>query len=232
MAVRAASFYPARINLRVDNMSCFGMAIDRGEVYVNLGAPPALDADGIVAAATITGGVTIISFAATYSGATGLSNFGRRLTAVASAAGTPNMTVTGRDYLGAKMIETIALNGTTPVAGVKAFKYIDSIVVASGITGTLNVGWNDAFGLPYRAASTLIRAELKNDITAANAGAIVAGIISGTTSTATTGDVRGVYTPATVIPDGTNTFEFWYMVDRSDLHGVRQYGSLNTATGI
>jgi hypothetical protein len=109
---------------------------------------------------------------------------------------TQSVTVTGTDYYGQAQTETIDLNGTTDVSGKKAFKTITQVYVDDAITGTINVGSTDIFGLPYRItnAGYVVHAGWDNTL-AADAGTFVA---ADTTSpaTATTGDVRGTYTPS------------------------------------
>lgn len=222
MARRQASFFPQRVNMRVPSMS-YTAGIEAADiVHANFGAPAALDNDGILAAQSIASASSTTTFAATYTGTESvMGKWGRCLRVVASGAATSTVTVTGRDYLGAKMVEVLTLNGTTPVLGLKAFRYIDS--VAWGATGgtTIDLGWRDCFGLPWKFDQLIV--ETKNNIVAANAGTFVAGLATGTAATSTNADVRGTYLAATVIPDGTNTFEVRYIADTSNLHGNAQY---------
>lgn len=109
---------------------------------------------------------------------------------------TQTVTITGTDYYGQSQTEDIACNGTTLVAGQKAFKTVTGVYVDDAITGTIQVGSEDTFGLPYRItnAGYIVHAGW-NDTLADDAGTFVA---ADTTSpaTATTGDVRGTYTPS------------------------------------
>jgi hypothetical protein len=109
---------------------------------------------------------------------------------------TQTVTITGTDYWGQAQTEAIACDGTTQVNGVKAFKTVTAVYVSAAITGTIFVGNNDAFGLPYRVtdAGYLLRTGWAGAV-ADNAGTFVAADTA--TATATTGDVRGLYAPTT-----------------------------------
>ncbi len=222
MPRRRAQFYPQRVNMRVPNMAYTADITNNDVVHVQLGAPVALDNDGILAAQSINTAVTVTSFAATYAPTDAImGRFGRALRVVASGAATSTVQVIGRDYLGQRMSETLTLNGTNAVLGLKAFKYIDSVVCGATSSVTIDLGWRDCFGLPYKFEQ--LAQETKNNVVAANAGTFVAGLATGTAATATNADVRGTYLPVTVIPDGTNTFELRYIADTSNLHGNVQF---------
>lgn len=105
------------------------------------------------------------------------------------------VTITGTDYYGQAQTEDIACNGTTLVAGTKAFKTVTAVYVDDAITGTILIGNEDTFGLPYRVtdAGYLFRIGWAGAV-ADDAGTFVAADTA--TATATTGDVRGTYTPS------------------------------------
>lgn len=140
------------------------------------------------------------------------------------------ITVTGYDVYLQKMVETlsIAATGTSQsAAGKKAFKYISSIAItaaADATANTLNMGWGNALGLPFRMddKSDLMQTWF-NDVLEATVPTIALAVT--TTPTATTGDVRGTIT----LNSSTNgsTVEI-YMVatptDRATLLGVDQFG--------
>jgi hypothetical protein len=150
------------------------------------------------------------------------NGWGRNLTVVASNTNARVLTVTGYDYLGSKLVENITINGTTTVQGLKAFQWVESISISSDTdTTTVNIGWGNKFGLPYKGVAMDV--ETKNGAIAANAGTFVAGLVDATAETATNADVRGTYLPVTVIPDGTNTFEMWYITNRVNLHGQARF---------
>ena len=82
--------------------------------------------------------------------------YGRCLTATGSAGSNHVCTISGRDYLGQKMSEALTLSGTVVIHGNKAFKYVDSMSTAVGAAGdTVDVGWSDRVGLPYKSEQIL-----------------------------------------------------------------------------
>lgn len=221
---RYPSFFPQRVNVRVPAMAMSGMVTASGDdtMVAELGAPIALNNTGILAAQSVAAAGSATAFAAAYAPTDAITGrWGRGLRVVLSGAGTGTLTVRGRDYLNQRMREDFALNGTTAVLGVKAFKYIDSITWPTVGAVTLDVGWTNLLGLPFRFRALLN--EIKNGIVTANAGTFVAGLATATAATATNADVRGTYLPVTVIPDGTNTFEVRYFADNTNLHGNAQF---------
>lgn len=226
MARRYPTFFPQRVNQRVPNMAYTGASEGNDIVTAELGAPIAFDT--IASAGTFltlqsiaTAGNTSVFNAAYVGSDAQMGRWGRTLQVVASGAATSTVTITGRDYLGARMVETFTLNGATAVLGNKAFRWVDNIAWSGTAATTINVGIANGFGLPYKIKHMI--SEVKNGTVTANAGAIVAALATGTPSTATTIDVRGRYTPATIIPNGTNTFEVRYVADTSNLHGNPQF---------
>lgn len=238
MANTVPSYFPQRINLRVPNMAYAADASLQDPFRVDFGAPLALSANGLLAAVVMVNGsaVTVTDLVAGAGTAVAIGRYGkvpveslttwpdkwgRNLTCVASAANARVLTVTGYDYLGQRMVETIIINGTTTVQGVKAFARIISLSFSSDTdTTTVNVGWGNKFGLPYAMMSMVY--EIKNGVVAANAATIV-GAVTTDPQTATTTDPRGTYLPVTVIPDAANTFEAGFVLRRSNLHGVAHY---------
>jgi len=110
-------------------------------------------------------------------------------------------TVSGYDYYGQSMTETItvAVAGTA-VTGKKAFFQVSGVTIAGSATAAV-VGTSDVLGIPVRVFNVAYVASVKsNNTLAQDAGTFVAADM--TTASATTGDVRGTYTPATA-SDGT-----------------------------
>ena len=103
-------------------------------------------------------------------------------------------TVSGYDYYGQPMTEQITsvANATTP--GKKAFYQISGITVAGATTTAVTVGTTDVLGCPVRILDLgyIVHAGYNNTL-ADNAGTAVAAVTA--TATATTGDVRGTFTP-------------------------------------
>lgn len=105
-------------------------------------------------------------------------------------------TVSGYDYYGQAMTETItvAVAGTA-VTGKKAFYQVSSATIAGSATAVV-IGTSDVLGIPVRVTNVAYVASVKsNNTLAQDAGTFVAADTS--TASATTGDVRGTYTPAT-----------------------------------
>lgn len=71
----------------------------------------------------------------------------RNVQIVASGVTAANVTINGLDIRGNSISETLALNGTTAVAGNKAFKSITSIVLPTVASTTISVGTGVKFGL-------------------------------------------------------------------------------------
>lgn len=224
-------FFPRRVNMRVPLLQYIadGSLSPQQPYRVQFGAPLALSTTYFLNALQSVTGVALVA-----SLANGLilnngevpdsktSRWGRGLTFVASTTSTRTITLVGYDYLNQKMTWTGVLNGGTPVPVPKAFRWIESVTFgASADTVTVSMGYNNVLGLPY--FTQMMIAEVKNDAVAANAGTLVAGVNG--TATATSGDVRGTYTPATVIPDGTNTFDIDVRLRPTEMHGVAQFTS-------
>lgn len=194
MTQKARDFTIGGMNYYVPGMQA---GADLGQMLtqrLSLGAPIVADADGILNDQSIAVAGSTSTFLATYSSAN-MSLYGRCVTVVASGAATSNVTVIGRDYLGQPMRESFTLNGTTPVVGVKAFKYVDTVTFGATAATTIDVGWNDKLGLPYKTVA--VEREYSGDVTAA-AGTLVAAVTTDP-QTATTADPRGTYDPTTTL---------------------------------
>lgn len=163
MVKRQGDNYPRNINTYVPLMQ-FAADIQNEQVYASLGAPAALNAAGILSLVAVTSaGNTFTSatpWATTFDGSsTSLTRtvgkldapFGRCLSIVSSNTNVGVITITGRDYLGQPMAESLTSAGATPVVGKKAFKYVDKIVSVGGSSVNLSVGWTDVLGLPYKS---------------------------------------------------------------------------------
>jgi hypothetical protein len=183
--------------------------------------PVALDADGICAQQTLAAAGNALLNGALASGGTVTLDVPRNVIVDAAGAATAVLTVTGTDVYGIPMSEAITLNGTTAVAGKKAFKTITRIAASAAATDFF-VGTGDVFGLP-------IDANTRNYVlTAWNGAFVTTGTFVGadaTTAKTTTGDVRGTY----AVPDaadGSKRLTLWVFVFDDDtqtgLYGVTQ----------
>jgi hypothetical protein len=174
-----------------------------GRIFIFDIVPAALSATAVCAAqAAAAAGYLTINGA---SAAGGVATFDVARTVSVDTSNIANttqtVTITGTDYWGQAQTEAIACNGTTQVNGDKAFKTITAVYVDGAITGTIFLGNNDVFGLPYRVtdAGYLLRTGWANAV-ADNAGTFVAADTA--TATATTGDVRGTFAPTGSAADG------------------------------
>lgn len=217
MAIRYPTNFPQRINQRVPSMAYDAQVQQGGHVYVEFGAPGTASTTAIVVAQDMTAAGTLTTFAATYLPNTEsmMGRYGRMLAVAASAASTGTVTIKGRDYLGQSMVEQFTLNGVTPVNGIKAFKYVDSVTWTATAAANLLVGTRLALGVPYRVQTTVITNELVDGATA-TAGALIVG--STAVQTATTSDPRGIYTPSAA-PNGSRVYTLAYFSDQTNLHG-------------
>ena len=155
--------FPRSISQYVPNME-FAADVVGDEHIAYLGAPAALDADGIWDGVSATNSATSYSssdYKTTFDGSsTSLTStagkidatYGRCLTATGSSGADHVITITGRDYLGQQMQENMTLSGTVVIYGNKAFKYVDTLAIATGAASdTCDIGWFDRVGLPYKA---------------------------------------------------------------------------------
>lgn len=219
MAQRVADYFPQRLNVYVPNMTFHSDVDETGMYRIDLGAVVDVDADGILDGVSIASAGTILptAFNTLYS-SDKMGPYGRNVTIVASGANTDTITVHGRDYLNQPMSETITFNGTSPVSGKKAFKYIDKFTNNAEAGQTCDVGWGNVFGLPFKSRALVNAIE---DNAATGSGTFVAAINTDP-QTATTGDPRGTYDP-NMTPDGVKTMQLTLIADTTDLHGVEHF---------
>jgi len=183
--------------------------------------PVALDADGICAQQTLAAAGNALLNGALASGGTVTLDVPRNVIVDAAGAATAVLTITGTDVYGIPMSEAITLNGTTAVAGKKAFKTITRVAASAAATDIF-VGTGDVFGLPIDANSR------NYVLTAWNGAFVTTGTFvaaDATAATTTTGDVRGTFAPADAA-DGTKRLTLWVFVLDDDtqtgLYGVAQ----------
>jgi len=197
---------------------------NRQVVEINFGAPAAIDADGICESQNRTGAGALLINGALSNGdlATSVATLDvpRNVIADSGGADTAVITVTGTDEYGEVVVENITLNGTTAVAGKKAFKTITGVASNGTISNGFFLGTGDVLGLPVflpNAVNVLYDTE---DGAAVTDGTYVAGVL--TKPTATTGDVRGTYDPNSACDGGKN---FTVVVALSDptFKGVPQF---------
>lgn len=115
------------------------------------------------------------------------AKFGAALSIAASDAYSGKVTINGFDYLGQPMTEEFTANGTSAVAGAKAFKYIASVTCASGAAVTVTISRLLKIGLPFK--TTKILAEIRDGANSTTTE-LVAPVL--TAGTATSSDPRGL----------------------------------------
>jgi hypothetical protein len=169
-----------------------------GRVYIFDIVPAAKSATAVCAAQAVAAAGNATINGASASGGVATFDYARTVNVDSTDAGdtTQTVTVTGTDYWGQAQTETIALNGTTLVAGQKSFKTITAAAVSALLTGNLTVGNEDVFGLPYRVtdAGYLLRTGWAGAV--ANDAGTFAAADTTSPATATTNDVRGTYAPS------------------------------------
>lgn len=187
-------------------------------------APALTDEDGIAAAQArgAAGDMTINGALA--SGGVATFDVPRCVIIDSANAGdtTQVATVYGTDVYGETLVENITFNGTTAVQGNKAFKTVTRIAISAATAGNINAGSGTRLGLPYKCVN-------KSDVLAArhdgaiDAGTVVAAVAT-SPATATTGDVRGTFAPASTM-DGTKMLTIlMYLDDTSEsAGGVAQF---------
>ena len=191
-------------NVPLDNPAPMDLGVGPlGRIYVWDIVPQAAVTNNIAAsqtaaaagAVTLTAGTSVKSVT-TAGGVTVLQLDCPRAVKVNCSTTARAFTVSGYDYYGQAMSETItvAVAGTA-VTGKKAFFQITGATIAGSATAVV-IGTSDKLGLPVRVFNVSYVASVKsNDTLAQDTGTFVAADTA--TATTTTGDVRGTYAPAT-----------------------------------
>ena len=191
-------------NIPLDNPAPMDLGVGPlGRIYVWDIVPQAAITNNIAAsqtaaaagAVTLTAGTSVKSVT-TAGGVTVLQLDCPRAVKVNCSTTARAFTVSGYDYYGQAMSETItvAVAGTA-VTGKKAFFQISGATIAGSATAVV-IGTSDKLGLPVRVFNVSYIASVKsNDTLAQDTGTFVAADTA--TATTTTGDVRGTYAPAT-----------------------------------
>ena len=211
--------FPRRINMYVPAMAYSSDVNYNGETRVNFGAPLAAVTTSVLNAASIAAGTQIdLSAVAAIP-----DPFGRNIQVAAGGANSTAVIVSGWDYLGQPIAESLTLNGVTPVVGVKAFKSFNNVTYTAAAT-TLSIGTGVKLGVPYKCVRCVY--EIANGVAAA-AGTLVGPSLVDPAANVTT-DPRGTYTTTTTM-NGVNiisaAFNCVNDVNTSNnggLHGIRQ----------
>ena len=187
-------------------------------VKIELGTPATASANAVVLsqACTAVGGLATGINGALASGGVATLDVPRNV--VAAWTGTAVLTVTGTDEYGAPMRESSA-SGVS-FTGKKAFKTVTGISVSADVTA-LTVGTGVLLGLPMvleRAAHVVSQVM---DGATATAGTIAVADLTAP-ATATTGDVRGTYSPNSA-PNGSRAYELVALVQSVGARGQAQF---------
>lgn len=199
-------------------------------VKIDLGAPIVGDPNALIVAATSTElpdteTVTYTFPVATASpqdgvNLTGIMDVPRNITSITSHGSSVvamTILVTGTDTYGEAMSEllTVAATGTSQAAdGAKAFKTVTSIAVtaaADAEANTLNMGFGDVLGLPYKLEGEYDVIAQYADTTEEKLASVWVAAVTTDPATTTTGDVRGTVNPDTTL-DGSVNFYVWMKV--------------------
>jgi hypothetical protein len=187
--------------------------------------PVALSATAVAAAQAVAAAGNLTINGASAAGGVATLDVPRTLSIVSTGAGdtTQTATITGTDTYGLPMSEAIAFNGTTTVAGKKAFKTVTRVAISAALAGNGSVGSGDIFGFPIAVGH-------RGYVLTSWAGTFVttgtfAPAVTTSPATTTTGDVRGTY----AVPDsanGSKRLTLWMYVEFPDtqtgLYGVTQ----------
>lgn len=213
-------YFPQGVNMHVTSMQYAADVELNGPLEVEIPAMDTADADCILDGQSIASATSTQTFNVLYVGTEAqMGKFGRTLQYVASGAATSTVTVTGYDYLGQLMVETITLNGATAVQGKKAFRRIETVAWTATAATTIDVGTSVKSGLPYKALGALF--ELVDKAVPGTAGTLTVGV---DTQTATSDDPRGLYAPhSSVVMNGSRVYLVGYRPDRENLHGAAHY---------
>lgn len=184
-----------------------GYGVPCGQIYPVYQITPTANVTTAVATAqavAAAGNLTIDGTLA--SGGVATFDVPRGVQLVSTGAGdtTQTATVYGTDTYGVTLHETVSLNGTSVVTSKKAFKTITRVAISVACAGNISCGTYHNFGLPYalKTSGHLMRYNFTSAgaITADTGTVLVADATS--PATATTGDVRGTYTPGSA-PDAS-----------------------------
>lgn len=174
--------------------------------YSYVATPAVIDADGICASQSGTGGTALLINGAFASGGVATLTYARAVI-VTSAGNDSGMTfaINGTDIDGQAQSETLTGGNTAAATTLKAFKTVTSIVPSSNTAAAVTVGDSDKMGLPLRVDRRgQIDIYYNNALVTASTGFVAA--VTTNPPTATTGDTRGTYTLQSA-SDGSKVFE-------------------------
>jgi hypothetical protein len=185
-------------------------------VLVQMGTPVAASAVNIAGSQTIGAGASYALNGALVTAGVAIADTPRNVvwTCGTSMVGF-TLRVTGTDEYGAAMVEDFVGVSGAAVTGKKAFARVTSCAVTgSGTPAASTIGFGALFGLPLSVGfANFILRDFQDGVTA-TAGAVVAAV--SVAQSATSGDVRGTWTP-NVAADGTKNYALWLGVASPDI---------------
>jgi hypothetical protein len=184
------------------------------DIVIDIGTPKVLSANGIAASQAVgVGGQMVL-----VGGSPFALDVPRNVTA--AWTGTSVCTVRGKDEFGAAMTESSASG--VAFTGKKAFASVTSITFSAAVTAAV-AGYGNVLGLPtFLQRATDVTMVIMNTANSVVETGFVAG--SNVTPTATTGDVRGTYTPAGGYAiDGTRAYTIQMIAYNIYYRGLPQY---------
>lgn len=203
----------AEISTKIEGIS------ELASVRVSLGAPATASANAVSTTQAVTVATTPLAVINGALASGGVATFDVPRNVVAAWTNTAVVTVRGTDAYGRPLTESSA-SGTS-FTGKKAFKTITSVSFSADVTGA-TVGTGVLLGLPvFLPGAAYIFRELL-DGAAATAGTVAAG--DAALATATTGDVRGTYSPNSA-PNGTRVYDLFLALNDPDYLGVAQFSA-------
>lgn len=210
MVARQPNNFTRRMNNYVPAMAYAADVIEGAPVRFSLGAPIVGTAEDILNDQSIVSATSTTTLLKTTLDGT----YGRNVTVrKPSGAATGTVTVTGRDYLGQPLKETISTvaSTTTIVQGKKAFKYIDEVSWTAHAGSTLDLGTGSKLGLPYTVEQPLYAIENGVRIFPSKDTIVVRASITDTNTAGVTsvrapvkGNIVGVSAVITTIIGGAN----------------------------
>jgi len=138
-----------------------------------------------------------------------------------------NVTVSGFDYYGQAVTQTLALGNNTTVNTLKAFASVLSVVPDTTNAGTITGGTADIFGLPFAITDAGYIMPKWKSVLAQDGGTFVAAVTTDP-NTAALGDVRGTYAPSDSA-DGSKRLVVWMHLTASQ---VGPNATVNSAIGV
>jgi hypothetical protein len=189
-----------------------------GEYRADYGAVPALSANGILAA----GNWGVAGSSNTFNEhRSKMGPFGRQLSFVSLATAANVVTIQGRDYMGQPIRETLTLNGATAVNSLKIYRSVDVLTwtAPNGAATTVNIGYTDVLGVPYR---TIAVQNWLEDGLNATAGTLTNPASNSVAQVAGSTDPRGAV-KFTSASNGVRTFALIGLADLTELYGIAHF---------